>query len=128
MIKVQTVLQVIDNSGAKKVKCIKVIGKGERGFARLGDRILVAIQSLRSNYKRQVKRKIKKGDVCEAVVVRTSRFCSLGNGKGLNLLGNAVALTTFSGKPLGNRIPAVLPRRLRRLKRAKFACMAKKIV
>lgn len=128
MIRTQTFLKVVDNSGAKLVKCIKVKKKGGNSYAGVGDIVLVAVQSLRPRYGRRIKSKIKKSEVYHAVVVQTCRLFRNKAGFGQNFEANSVALINPQLKPLGSRISAVLPSRLRGLKWAKLASMGRKII
>lgn len=128
MIRTQTLLKVVDNSGAKLVRCIKVKKKSGRAYATIGDTVLVAVQSLRPRYGRRVKLKMNKSEVHHGVIVQTRRFYKNKGGVGQTFGSNAIALVTPQLKPLGTRISAVLPARLRGLKCAKLAAMAKKII
>nr|QWK44987.1 ribosomal protein L14 [Analipus japonicus] len=128
MIRAQTLLKVIDNSGAKLVKCIKVKNKSGKSYANIGDIVLVAVQSLRPRYGRRVRLKMNKSEVHHGVIVQTRRLHRTKGGVGLSFGSNSVALITPAEKPLGTRISAALPRRLRGLKWAKLAAMAKRIV
>nr|QWK44205.1 ribosomal protein L14 [Akkesiphycus lubricus] len=128
MIRTQTLLKVVDNSGAKLVKCIKVKNKSGKAYANIGDVILVAVQSLRPRYGRRVRLKMNKSEVHHGVVVQTRRLFRNKGGVGLCFGSNSVALITPLNKPLGTRISAILPSRLRGLKWAKLAAMAKKII
>ncbi len=128
MIKTQTLLKVVDNSGAKLVKCIKVKKKGGKSYANIGDIVLVAVQSLRPRYGRRVRLKMNKSEVHHGVIVQTRRLHRNKGGLGQSFGSNSVALITPQLKPLGTRISAVLPSRLRGLKWAKLAAMAKKII
>lgn len=128
MIRTQTLLKVVDNSGAKLVKCIKVKKKGGKMSANIGDVVLVSVQTLRPRYGRRVRLKMNKSEVHHAVVVQTRRLSRNKGGIGQSFSSNSVVLITPQLKPLGTRISAVLPSRLRSLKWAKLAAMAKKII
>nr|QWK44833.1 ribosomal protein L14 [Pterygophora californica] len=128
MIRTQSLLKVVDNSGAKLVKCIKVKNKGGKSHANVGDVVLVAVQSLRPRYGRRVRLKMNKSEVHHGVVVQTCRLFRNKAGIGVSFASNSVALITPQQKPLGSRISAILPSRLRGLKWAKLAAMAKKII
>lgn len=110
------------------VKCIKVKKKGGKSYARVGDIVLVAVQSLRPRYGRRIKLKMNKSEVHHGVVVQTRRLYKNKGGLGQSFSSNSVALITPQLKPLGTRISAVLSSRLRGLKWAKLAAMAKKII
>nr|YP_008145576.1 ribosomal protein L14 [Laminaria hyperborea]AEO12910.1 ribosomal protein L14 [Laminaria hyperborea] len=128
MIRTQSLLKVVDNSGAKLVKCIKVKKKSGKAHANVGDVVLVAVQSLRPRYGRRVRLKMNKSEVHHAVIVQTRRLFRNKAGVGVSFASNSVALITLQQKPLGTRISAILPSRLRGLKWAKLAAMAKKII
>ena len=128
MIRAQTLLKVVDNSGAKLVKCIKVKNKSGKAHANIGDVVLVAVQTLRPRYGRRVRLKMNKSEVHHGVIVQTRRLHRNKGGVGLRFGSNSVALITANQKPLGTRISATLPARLRGLKWAKLAAMAKKII
>ena len=128
MIRTQTLLKVVDNSGAKLVKCIKVKKKGGRAYANIGDVVLVAVQSLRPRFGRRIRLKMNKSEVHHGVIVQTRRVFRNKGGIGQSFNSNSVALVTPQLKPLGTRISAVLPSKLRGLKCAKLAAMAKKII
>lgn len=128
MIQPQTLLQVVDNSGAKLVKCIKVKKKGVKSHGNIGDIVLVAVQTLRPRYGRRIRLKMNKSEVHHGVIVQTRRLFRNKGGFGQSFSLNSVALITPQLKPLGTRISAVLPSRLRGLKWVKLAAMAKKII
>nr|YP_011008152.1 ribosomal protein L14 [Egregia menziesii]WBP70053.1 ribosomal protein L14 [Egregia menziesii] len=128
MIRTQSLLKVVDNSGAKLVKCIKVKKKGGNAHANVGDVVLISVQSLRPRYGRRVRLKMNKSEVHHAVIVQTRRFFRNKAGVGISFMSNSVALITPEQKPLGTRISAVLPSKLRSLKWVKLAAMAKKII
>nr|YP_011008361.1 ribosomal protein L14 [Sporochnus bolleanus]WBP70332.1 ribosomal protein L14 [Sporochnus bolleanus] len=128
MIQAQSILKVVDNSGAKLVKCIKVKNKSGRSYANIGDIVLVSVQSLRPRYGRRVRLKMNKSEVHHGVIVQTRRLYRNRAGVGLRFGSNSVALITPTGKPLGTRISAILPGRLRSLKWVRLAAMAKKII
>lgn len=128
MIRTQTLLKVVDNSGAKLVKCIKVKKKGGKMSASVGDIVLVAVQTLRPRYGRRVRLKMNKSEVHHGVIVQTRRLYRNKGGIGQSFSSNSVVLITPQLKPLGTRISAVIPSRLRGLKWAKLAAMAKKII
>ncbi len=112
MIQQQTILKVSDNSGAKTVKCIKVMGGFKRKFARLGDIIVVAIQQLRN--KSKITSKVRKGEVHKALIIRTKKNCKKKDGSILYLNENAVALLGKRGDPLATRIIGPLPNLLKK--------------
>ena len=108
MIQSGTYLNVIDNSGAKDVCCIKVSKGYRRRYAFTGDVITVSVKSLRS--KRKATSKVKKGDVIKALVVRTKTSKRDFSGKTLGFLENSVVLLTNQSKPIGSRVFGTLPK------------------
>ena len=108
MIQSGTYLNVIDNSGAKDVCCIKVSKGYRRRYAFIGDVITVSVKSLRS--KRKATSKVKKGDVIKALVVRTKTSKRDFSGKTLGFLENSVVLLTNQSKPIGSRVFGTLPK------------------
>jgi large subunit ribosomal protein L14 len=107
MIQMQTRLEVADNSGAKKVMCIKVLGGSKRRYASVGDIIVVSIKEALPNSK------VKKGDVKKAVVVRTAKELSRADGTHIRFDDNAAVLIDPQGQPLGTRIFGPVARELR---------------
>ena len=107
MIQMQTRLEVADNSGAKKVQCIKVLGGSKRRYASVGDIIVVSVKEALPNSK------VKKGDVKRAVVVRTSKELSRPDGTHIRFDDNAAVLIDPQGQPLGTRIFGPVARELR---------------
>ncbi|NQY43041.1 MAG: 50S ribosomal protein L14, partial [Legionellales bacterium] len=107
MIQMQSVLEVADNSGARKVMCIKVLGGSHRRYARVGDVIKVSV-------KESIPRgKVKKGDVMNAVVVRTSQGIRRQDGSLIRFDGNAAVLLNNQKDPIGTRIFGPVTRELR---------------
>lgn len=107
MIQMQTQLDVADNSGARRVQCIKVLGGSKRRYARIGDLIKVSI-------KEAIPRgKVKKGDVYTAVVVRTRKGVRRKDGSLIRFDGNAAVLLNASNQPIGTRIFGPVTRELR---------------
>jgi large subunit ribosomal protein L14 len=107
MIQMQTQLDVADNSGARRVQCIKVLGGSKRRYARIGDLIKVSI-------KEAIPRgKVKKGDVYTAVVVRTRKGVRRNDGSLIRFDGNAAVLLNASNQPIGTRIFGPVTRELR---------------
>jgi len=113
MIQQQTLLKVADNSGAKIVKCIKVLGGFKRSFAYTGDVIVVSVSKLRN--KSRFTSKVKKGEIYKALIVRTKKELSK---KSLNMYfkDNQVCLINTQGKPIATRIFGPLPRVLKKNK------------
>ena len=107
MIQSGTYLNVIDNSGAKDVCCIKVSTGYRRRYSFVGDVIVVSVKSLRS--KRKATSKVKKGDVVKALVVRTKSKKKDFSGKTLSFLENSVVLLNNQYKPIGSRVFGSVP-------------------
>lgn len=107
MIQTQTVLQVADNSGARRVQCIKVLGGSHRRYAKIGDVIKVSV-------KEAIPRgKVKKGDVMNAVVVRTCQGVRRQDGSLIRFDENAAVLLNNNRQPIGTRIFGPVTRELR---------------
>jgi len=107
MIQMQTMLHAADNSGAKKLQCIKVLGGSMRRYASVGDIIVVAV-------KEAIPRsKVKKGEVHKAVVVRTAKEVRRSDGTYIKFDDNAAVLLNKQGEPLGTRIFGPVARELR---------------
>ena len=107
MIQTETVLDVADNSGARRVTCIKVLGGSKRRYARVGDVIVVAVRDAMPGGK------VKKGQVTKAVVVRTAKEFRRGDGSSIRFDQNAAVLLTNQGEPVGTRIFGPVTRELR---------------
>ena len=122
MIQMQTELSVADNSGAKKVECIKVLGGSHRRYATIGDVIKVSI-------KEAIPRgKVKKGDVYNAVVVRTSKGVRRPDGSLIRFDSNAAVLLNASHQPIGTRIFGPVTRELRSEKFMKIISLAPEVL
>jgi len=107
MIQMQSQLDVADNSGARRVQCIKVLGGSKRRYAAIGDLIKVSI-------KEAIPRgKVKKGDVYTAVVVRTRKGVRRSDGSLIRFDGNAAVILNASNQPIGTRIFGPVTRELR---------------
>jgi large subunit ribosomal protein L14 len=107
MIQMQTKMDVADNSGARKVQCIKVLGGSHRRTANIGDVIVVSV-------KEAIPRgRVKKGDIHRAVVVRSSYGLQRQSGEKIRFDGNAVVLLSKQGEPIGTRIFGPVTRELR---------------
>lgn len=107
MIQSESVLKVADNSGAKKVLCIKVLGGSKRRYASVGDIIVVTVKEAIPNSK------VKKGDVLKAVVVRTAKEIRRPEDTYVRFDDNSAVLLSQSGEPLGTRIFGPVARELR---------------
>jgi large subunit ribosomal protein L14 len=107
MIQMQTVLQPADNSGAKKLMCIKVLGGSKRKYASVGDVIVVSVREA------MPKSKVKKKAVMRAVVVRTAKEIRRADGSSIRFDDNAAVLISNTGEPVGTRIFGPVARELR---------------
>jgi large subunit ribosomal protein L14 len=107
MIQTQTILEVADNSGARRVQCIKVLGGSHRRYARIGDVIKVSIKEA------SPRGKVKKGDVMNAVVVRTRQGVRRQDGSLIRFDENAAVLLNNQRQPIGTRIFGPVTRELR---------------
>ena len=122
MVQVQTVLDVADNSGARKVMCIKVLGGSKRRYASVGDVIVVAVKEAIPNAK------VKKGDVSRAVIVRTSKEISRDDGSYIRFDGNSAVLLDKDHEPIGTRIFGPVARELRAKKFLKIISLAPEVL
>jgi large subunit ribosomal protein L14 len=107
MIQVGTILNVIDNSGARKVICIKVMAGYRRRYAFVGDLVMVSVRNLRT--KRKSTSKVKKGEIYKALVVRTKNCIKQFSGENLKFFENSVVLLNKQNKFIGTRIFGALP-------------------
>lgn len=108
MIQPQTMVEVADNTGAKKAQCIRVLGGSAQRYARLGDMVVVAIKDATPEGS------VKKGEVHRAVVVRTTKEHRRPDGTYIRFDRNSVVLVRPSGEPIGTRIFGPVARELRR--------------
>jgi len=122
MIQQQTILKVTDNSGAKTVKCIKVLNGFKRRVAILGDTIIVSVQKLRN--KARLSSKVRKGEVYKAIIVRTKNKAVKKDGSSIFFQSNAVSLVNKQGKPIASRIVGPLPKVLKKRKKIKFVTLS----
>jgi large subunit ribosomal protein L14 len=122
MIQTQTVLEVADNSGAKKVMCIKVTGGSRRRYARIGDRVVVSVKEALPNGN------IKKGTVLKAVVVRTKKELRRADGSYIRFDQNAVVIINADGEPVGTRIFGPVARELRWKEYMKIVSLAPEVI
>ena len=122
MIQMQTVLTAADNSGAKKVMCIKVLGGSKRRYAGVGDIIKVSIKDAIP------RGKVKKGDVYNAVVVRTAKGIRRPDGSVVRFDGNAAVLLNANLQPIGTRIFGPVTRELRNEKFMKIISLAPEVL
>ncbi|MBI4389750.1 MAG: 50S ribosomal protein L14 [Nitrospinae bacterium] len=122
MIQLRTVLDVADNSGARQVECIKVLGGSTRRYASVGDIIVVAVREVDPNAP------IKKGDVKKAVVVRTVKEIRRTNGTYIKFDNNAAVLINEAKEPVGTRIFGPVARELRAKKFMKILSLAPEVL
>jgi len=122
MIQQQTVLKVSDNSGAKSVKCIKVLGGFKKRFAKLGNVIVVSIKELRNKSRKTSK--VKKGEVYKALIIKTKTKQISKDGSAIFFDNNSVSLINAQGKPLATRIIGPVPKKLKKGKYSKFASIS----
>lgn len=122
MIQMQTHLEVADNSGAKRVMCIKVLGGSKRRYATVGDIIVVSIKEA------MPKGRVKKGDVRKAVVVRISKDLKRRDGSTIRFDSNAAVLINNQGEPIGTRIFGPVPRELRAKNHMKIISLAPEVL
>ncbi len=122
MIQMQTVLDVADNSGAKRVQCIKVLGGSHRRYAGVGDIIKVSVKDAIP------RGKVKKGDVYDAVVVRTAKGVRRSDGSLIRFDRNAAVLLNKQAQPIGTRIFGPVTRELRGDKFMKIVSLAPEVL
>jgi large subunit ribosomal protein L14 len=122
MIQMQTMLDVADNSGAKMVRCIKVLGSSKRRYAHLGDVIVVAVRKVTPHGA------IKEGDVAKAVIVRTRSAIRREDGSVLRFDDNAAVIIDDAGNPKGTRIFGAVARELRARNYMKIVSLAAEVV
>jgi len=122
MIQMQTNLDVADNSGARRVQCIKVLGGSKRKYASVGDIIVVSV-------KEAIPRgRVKKGDVMKAVVVRTAKEIQRADGSVIRFDRNAAVLVNPQGEPIGTRIFGPVTRELRSKNHMKIVSLAPEVL
>ena len=122
MIQMQTNLDVADNSGARRVQCIKVLGGSKRKYASVGDVIVVSV-------KEAIPRgRVKKGDVRKAVVVRTAKEVRRDDGTAIRFDSNAAVILSNSGEPIGTRIFGPVVRELRAKNFMKIISLATEVL
>jgi large subunit ribosomal protein L14 len=122
MIQVQTQMTVADNSGAKKVSCIRVLGGTRRRYARVGDIVIVAVKEAIPHSK------VKKGDVMRAVVVRTVKETRRPDGSYIRFDDNSAVLINPQGDPIGTRIFGPVARELRAKRFMKIISLAPEVL
>ena len=122
MIQVETNLEIADNSGARRVQCIKVLGGSKRRYASVGDVIVVTI-------KEAIPRgRVKKGEVMRAVVVRTAKDIHRSDGSAIRFDKNAAVLIDKQGEPIGTRIFGPVTRELRLKRFMKIISLAPEVL
>ena len=122
MIQMQTNLDVADNSGARRVMCIKVLGGSKRKYASVGDIIICSV-------KEAIPRgRVKKGDVVKAVVVRVAKDLRRPDGSVIRFDSSAAVLVNNSGEPIGTRIFGPVPRELRAKRHMKIISLAPEVL
>ncbi len=122
MIQLRTTMEVADNSGAKRVQCIKVLGGSRRRYARVGDLIVVSVREAEPNTA------IKKGEVKKAVVVRTRKEVKRADGTYIKFDSNAAVLINDAKEPVGTRIFGPVARELRAKKFMKILSLAPEVL
>jgi large subunit ribosomal protein L14 len=122
MIQMRTVLDVADNSGARKVQCIKVLGGSKRRYASIGDIIVVSVKEAIPNAK------VKKGEVTRAVVVRTAKELGRSDGSYIRFDTNSAVLIDNQKEPIGTRIFGPVARELRAKKFMKIISLAPEVL
>lgn len=122
MIQAQTKLRVADNSGAKLLSCIKVLGGSKRRYASVGDIIVVSVKEAIPNSK------VKKGDVVRAVIVRTAKGIRRSDGSYIKFDDNSAVLVSQQGEPIGTRIFGPVARELRSKNFVKIISLAPEVL
>ncbi|MCA3630087.1 MAG: 50S ribosomal protein L14 [Beijerinckiaceae bacterium] len=122
MIQMQTNLDVADNSGARRVMCIKVLGGSKRKYAGVGDIIVVSVKEAIP------KGRVKKGDVMKAIVVRTAKDIRRADGSVIRFDRNAAVLVNKDKEPIGTRIFGPVPRELRARNHMKIISLAPEVL
>lgn len=126
MIQQQTILKVSDNSGAKTVRCIRVLGGFRKKYAKLGDNIIVSVQQLRNKSKNTSK--VKKGEVYKALIIRTKVPYKKKDGSQIWFGENSVVLVNKQENPVSTRIIGPLPKLLKKKKFQKFISMSSGLI
>ena len=122
MVQSETVLDVADNSGARRVLCIKVLGGSRRRYASLGDVIVVSVKEAIPNAK------VKKGDVMKAVIVRTAKEVGRADGSYIKFDSNSAVLIDNQREPIGTRIFGPVARELRAKQFMKILSLAPEVL
>ena len=122
MIQMQTMLDIADNSGAKRVQCIKVLGGSKRRYARLGDIVKVTVKEAIPNSK------VRRGTVLEAVIVRTAKETRRPDGTYIRFDDNSAVLIKADKEPIGTRIFGPVARELRQKRFMKIISLAPEVI
>ncbi|MCX7879339.1 MAG: 50S ribosomal protein L14 [Ignavibacteria bacterium] len=122
MIQEETNLVVADNSGAKKIRCIRVLGGHEKRYATVGDIIVVSVKSALPNSS------VKKGEVCRAVIVRTKKEIKRKDGSFIRFDDNAAVILNNQGEPRGTRVFGPVARELREKNFMKIVSLAPEVL
>lgn len=122
MIQLRTILDVADNSGAKKIQCIKVLGGSERQFASVGDIIVVSVRETIAGSN------IKKGSVARAVVVRTKKEVRRSDGSYIKFDKNSAVIINNQNEPIGTRVFGPIARELREKEFMKIISLAPEVI
>ncbi|MCX7718512.1 MAG: 50S ribosomal protein L14 [Candidatus Sumerlaeaceae bacterium] len=122
MIQEYTILDVADNTGAKKIRCFKVLGGTRRRYARIGDVIVASVREATPDAT------VKKGSVVKAVVVRTTKELGREDGSFVKFDGNAAVIINNQGEPVGTRIFGAVGRELRKKNFMKIVSLAPEVI
>lgn len=122
MVQVETVLDVADNSGARAVRCIRVLGGTRRRYASVGDEIIVSVREALPNTK------VKKGDIMRAVIVRTAKEIGRADGSYIRFDTNSAVLLDNQREPIGTRIFGPVARELRAKRFMKIISLAPEVL
>jgi large subunit ribosomal protein L14 len=122
VIQMESVLEAADNSGAKKLRCLKVLGGSKRKYATIGDVIVVSIKDAAPNGK------VKKGQVARAVIVRTTKEVRRPDGSYIRFDDNSAVLINKENEPVGSRIFGPVARELRAKKFMKIVSLAPEVI
>ncbi|EAW38765.1 MULTISPECIES: 50S ribosomal protein L14 [Lyngbya] len=122
MIQTQTILNVADNSGARKVMCIRILGGGNRRYARIGDEIIAVVKDAIPNMA------VKRSDVVRAVVVRTRHSLRRDSGMSIRFDDNAAVIINPEGNPRGTRVFGPIARELREKNYMKIVSLAPEVI
>ncbi len=122
MIQMQSILDVADNSGARKLCCVKVLGGSKRKYAGIGDIIICSVKEALPNSK------VKKGDVVRAVIVRTAKEVGRPDGSYIRFDNNSAVVVNQGGEPVGTRIFGPVARELRARQFMKIVSLAPEVL